>query len=101
LAPRTDPNRACPRCGSGLVYPELALDVGAARWRVHLRCPNCHWEQSRIFDEESMELLDRELDRGTAELACDLRAFSHVNMAESVERFIAALEADAILPMDF
>jgi hypothetical protein len=51
--------------------------------------------------EQSMELLDRELDRGTVALTSDLKRFEHVNMADAVERFIAALEADAILPMDF
>jgi hypothetical protein len=101
LSPRTEPFRPCPRCSSRLVYPQIALDVGADRWRVHLRCPNCEWAQSRILTAESMELLDRELDRGTVELASDLRQFEQVNMADAVDRFSAALEADAILPMDF
>ena len=31
----------------------------------------------------------------------DLARLAEVNMAEDVERFVAALEADAILPVDF
>ena len=31
----------------------------------------------------------------------DLKRLMHANMEEEVERFIAALDADHILPMDF
>jgi hypothetical protein len=35
------------------------------------------------------------------ELAADLGRLARANMAEDVDRFITALKADAIQPMDF
>jgi hypothetical protein len=35
------------------------------------------------------------------ELAADLGRLARSNMAEDVDRFIAAMKADAIQPMDF
>ena len=44
---------------------------------------------------------DEELDRGMEELAADLGRLARANMADDVDRFVAALNADAIQPMDF
>jgi len=38
---------------------------------------------------------------GMEELAADLGRLARSNMAEDVDRFISALKADAIHPMDF
>lgn len=101
MSPRTHELQACPRCQSPLVYPELAHGIGHGHWCVALRCPNCEWAQSRMVGDELMELLDRELDRGTAVLTRDLRWMEQLNMADFVDRFVAALNADALQPMDF
>ena len=49
----------------------------------------------------TVERFDEELDRGTEALLTDLKRLMHANMEDEIERFIAALHADAILPMDF
>jgi hypothetical protein len=48
-----------------------------------------------------VEQLDEELDRGTHALVRDLKQLAHANMEDEVERFIDALQADQVLPMDF
>ncbi len=77
------------------------LPEGEERWQLLLRCPNCEWEGAGIFDRETVERLDEELDHGTHALLTDLKQLMHANMEEEIERFIAALHAGAILPMDF
>ena len=54
-----------------------------------------------MFDEETVERFDEELDRGTEALVRDLLRLMRANMEDDVERFVTALHADAILPEDF
>ena len=91
----------CPDCTSPLVYPTAWEEAGEERWQLLLRCPNCEWEGAGIFDRETVERLDEELDQGTHALLTDLKQLMHANMEEEIERFIAALHAGAIHPMDF
>ena len=48
-----------------------------------------------------MNQLERELDRGDAELEADLAWLTYANMANEIDRFVRALDADAIQPFDF
>lgn len=91
----------CPECCGRLVYPTDWAEAGSADWEVTLRCPECEWSDTGIFDQALVEEFDVELDRGVEELMNDLRQLSYANMYEDVERFAAALQADAILPFDF
>ena len=91
----------CPDCSSELVYPTAWEEAGDERWELLLRCPNCEWETAGVFDRETVERLDEELDRGTHALLTDLKQLIHSNMEEEIVRFISALEAGAILPEDF
>jgi hypothetical protein len=54
-----------------------------------------------VFTQENVEAFDEELDRGNDALARDYKRLMRANMADEVERFVGALEADAILPEDF
>ena len=54
-----------------------------------------------VFDEEMGEAFDEELDRGTEALVRDLQRLMRANMEDDVDRFLAALAADQIWPMDF
>src|SRR5438874_10082147 len=58
----------CPDCDSSLVYPVDWSEVNRATWEVLLRCPNCEWTQTGIFEQETVEQFDEELDRGTDSL---------------------------------
>jgi len=91
----------CGSCHSNLVYPTEWEEAGATHWEVTLRCPNCEWAGTGIFEQELVERFDEELDRGTEALVRDLKRLSHANMEDEIERFTAALNADHIVPEDF
>jgi hypothetical protein len=91
----------CPDCDADLVYPTQWGEVDRARWEVALRCPNCEWTHTGVFDQDTVERFDEELDRGTDNLVEDLKRLIRANMEEEIDRFAKALLADHILPEDF
>jgi hypothetical protein len=66
-----------------------------------LECPNCSWRGAGEFDQEIVDDLEDQLDLGTKALVRDLRRLVRANMEDEIERFVRALDADAVLPMDF
>jgi hypothetical protein len=91
----------CGSCSSTLVYPTEWEEAGVTHWEVTLRCPNCEWAGTGIFEQELVERFDEELDRGTEALVRDLKRLSHANMEDEIERFTTALAQDHIVPEDF
>ena len=91
----------CGSCTSNLVYPTEWDEAGATHWEVTMRCPNCEWAGTGIFEQELVERFDEELDRGTEALVRDLKRLSHANMEDQIERFASALHDDHIVPEDF
>jgi hypothetical protein len=91
----------CATCESDLVYPTEWDEASTSHWEVALRCPNCEWTGTGIFEQEIVERFDEELDRGTEALVRDLKRLMRANMEEEIERFVGALELDQILPEDF
>ena len=91
----------CGTCNSDLVYPVEWEEAGSTHWQVALRCPNCEWTGTGIFEQDAVERFDEELDRGTEALVSDLRRLVQANMEGEIERFVRALEVDAVLPEDF
>jgi hypothetical protein len=91
----------CTTCGSKLVQP-LGWDESIGdTWLVVLGCPDCHSTRVGWFDQDAIDAFDRELDRGFAELEADLARLGHMSMLDGVNRFVRALDADAIQPFDF
>ena len=66
-----------------------------------LRCPDCETVREGVFAQDTVDAFDERLDVGTDVLTADLRRLTRANMAEEIDRFVAALQADAILPEDF
>jgi hypothetical protein len=91
----------CAECDSHLVYPVCWSEVERGAWEVTLRCPNCEWSDTGVFDQDTVEVFDEELDRGTDSLVDDLKRLVQANMEEDIERFADALAGDHILPEDF
>lgn len=91
----------CPSCSSELVQPIDWDEAGPAHWEMTLRCPACEWTEGGIFTQELVECLEEELDRGSHALADDLKRLTHANMEDEIDRFVAAVEGDAVWPMDF
>jgi hypothetical protein len=88
-------------CDSDLVYPVDWTEAGPERWTVSLRCPNCETVTSGTYGQERVDAFDAQLDSGVEALVRDLNELTRANMAEDVDRFGAALRANAILPEDF
>jgi hypothetical protein len=91
----------CIACSSELVYPVHWDEAGPDNWSVLLHCPNCDVHREGVFTQENVEKFDEELDRGADALARDYKRLVRENMQGEIERFVGALEADAILPEDF
>lgn len=91
----------CINCDSRLVYPVQWEEAGAQSWSVTLRCPECEWIESGVFSQGQCDRFDDELESGTDALTRDYKRLVTANMSEEIDRFSAALRADAILPVDF
>jgi hypothetical protein len=91
----------CEVCASELVEPVDWAAAGPGRWRVALSCPNCGYWCEGVFSQECVDRFDECLDEGTAVLVDELKRLRQANMADDVDIFISALQADAILPEDF
>src|SRR5512132_1757767 len=96
-----DDLHVCGGCGSKLVHPIEWDQAGETHWEVTLRCPNCEWCGTGVFEQGVVERFDEELERGTEVLVRDLKRLVHANLEDEVERFVTALEADHIVPEDF
>ena len=102
--PSAEPHQdlhVCCGCGSDLVYPVRWEESGPENWSLLLLCPNCDTYRKGIFGQRTVDAFDEALDRGTDVLASDYEHLVRANMVDEIERFVAALDADAILPEDF
>ena len=91
----------CGRCEGALVYPTDWEEAGATHWEVSLRCLNCEWTGTGVFEQDVVERFDEELDRGTEALVRDLKRLMQANMEGEIDRFVHALDGDHVLPEDF
>jgi hypothetical protein len=91
----------CTSCGGELVHPLDWSEEHPGFWRILLRCPECQEVREGVFGQAAVERLDEELDRATAALLSDLRRMTHSNMAQEIDFFVRALQADVIVPSDF
>jgi hypothetical protein len=97
----TAPLHICPECQSHLVQPVDWTEAPGENWDLLLRCPNCEWHTEGIYSQSAVEELEEHLDEGLADMLSDLQRLTKANMAEEIDRFLAALQADLILPEDF
>jgi len=100
-ANRSEALHVCPRCDSELVYPIDWAPAGRNGWKVGLRCPDCEWVGGGVYTQEVVDRFDRALDAGTQRLLGDLNLLARANTEEQIRSFVAALEANHILPEDF
>ena len=96
-----DDLHVCGTCDSELVYPVDWEEAGDTHWEVTLRCPNCEWSGTGVFEQDVVERFDEELDRGTEALVRDLKQLMQANMEDEIDRFVSALQDGHIVPEDF
>jgi Putative zinc ribbon domain len=99
-AEQTAAAHVCRSCTLPLVQPQDAEQTGRD-WLVQLYCPSCGWSGEATLDQGQMDDLDEAVDDGFASLAATLAQVTRANMEGYLERFTAALAADAVLPEDF
>ena len=78
--------------------------VGRGRRRELARIaalPELRVERTGVFSQDRVDDFDEVLDEGTEQLVSDLKQLMHANMSEEIDRFVTALDAEAILPEDF
>jgi hypothetical protein len=100
LAMQTRTPHLCRACALPFVQLGEGTEEGTG-WRVVLHCASCGWATEEVLGVDTLAQLDEELDRGLEEIASALSRFTEQNMLEYVDRFSAALGADAIVPEDF
>src|SRR5579871_3330502 len=88
----------CPECGSDRVHPLDWREVEDMRWELDVRCPDCRWTGSGVYEQPEVERYDDVLLAAAGDLTEELDRVTRQNMAEHLERFCAALDADAITP---
>ncbi len=91
----------CGSCASPLVHPLRWEPVGTAHWLIERRCPECWWEGTAVFDQETVDRYDEELTDAADAIADDAMALARAATTEWVERFVAGVQAGQILPEDF
>jgi hypothetical protein len=91
----------CPDCASDLVQPIDWSEAPEECWNLALNCPNCDWYTEGLFTQDQVRELEDRLDEGLADMLRDLQRLTQANMADQIDRFINALNADQILPEDF
>ena len=97
----TRPLHICPDCDSPLVQPLSWSETEDEQWELELSCPNCEWHEEGIYTQGEIEELEDRLEDGLSDMLDDLHRLAQANMADEIERFVRALEADLILPEDF
>jgi len=91
----------CLNCPSELVLPIEWEPTERETWSVLLRCPECEVFRLGVFDQDTMDEFDRELDRGDDRLRAAYHRLVEENMAAEADLFERALAAGGILPEDF
>jgi hypothetical protein len=92
----------CPCCSSCLVQPTCWEQTSdRTSWRIWRRCPECEWNSDAVHGEREIDAFDEQLDLGAHELADELKALEHSNMAQMAAAFVTALNADLIGADDF
>jgi len=99
--PSTTTPLSCPVCRSRLLQLLDAEPHPPGGWDVVLECPECWSVIEDHLDDHEVDDFDREFDEGTRLLVEQLRRLTAQHMLEDVQKFLVALEADAIHPMDF
>jgi hypothetical protein len=91
----------CRVCHDDYVVPVWCEEVDDEHWHMLLRCAQCDTYRDVVVNNDVAKVYERDLERGTAEIAATLERSDRARMAAEVHDFIAALERDLIDAADF
>jgi hypothetical protein len=100
--------RICPKCDCRLCFESAAEPLTFDSWLIVVQCPNCWHAWRQTVSDVVLELFEHALDDDVRVIEAAFEDLAIANardeaksLAAEVERFVAALAADAIVPMDF
>jgi hypothetical protein len=103
-----DSLRICPDCDCRFCFESAAEPMTPDLWLVVVQCPNCWGAWRRTVSDVELELFEHALDDDTRILESEFEELVIANAVADAEqreaevsRFASALQAGAILPMDF
>src|SRR4051812_2654096 len=70
-------------------------------WNLTVICTVCREVRKLSVTQLQAEEFDEALDKQSREVVRAIRRFERANMQDDIERFVNALNIDAILPEDF
>ena len=91
----------CLECGSELVYPIEWEEAGPRTGASRSAAPTASGPRPASSPRTSSIASTSVLDEGTEQLVSDLKQLMHANMSDEIDRFVSALDAEALLPEDF
>jgi len=91
----------CQRCESDLIHAVSSRPISEETWEVEVRCPECEWHVAIVVGRYVMERFIAQLHRQKRALACDLEHLDSARFREDVERDLALIREDILLPADF
>jgi hypothetical protein len=91
----------CGSCGACLVEAEQWAQLAADYWWFRLVCPECGWLEELIAERPAVERFERLLEAARAYNVEVADAWRRSEMRDWARSFRAALDAGAVLPMDF
>jgi hypothetical protein len=91
----------CRSCASPLVHIVDGNETAPGQWDLTLRCPECDDVREVSCARPDLARLEHELCQGVAAIQKELERVTRASFEEDIERFVHALERDAILPVDF
>ena len=101
LAPADAICTCAPNAPPSSSIPSPGTRPSGSRWEVSLRCPNCEWAPTDTFEEEPSSASTRRSTAAPRRSSPTCAQLTRANMEDDVERFIAALNAEYVLPEDF
>lgn len=100
--------RICPDCDCRFCFESAAEPLAPDYWLVVVQCPNCRHAWTRTVGDVELELFEYALDNDTRLIEAAVEKLVYASalaeaeqMDAEIRQFAAALEAGAILPMDF
>jgi hypothetical protein len=95
------PLHVCRSCSAPLIQPLAWAETDEDHWELTLLCPNCGTTTTGVYNQAAVEELEERLEEGLSEMLADLHRLAQANMADEIDRFVSALDANVILPEDF
>lgn len=91
----------CRDCGSDLLHPLEWDSANEETWRMVLRCPDCESVYETVMGRYTVERFIAQLHGQKRALCLELERWSRARFREEVERLLALIDDERVLPIDF